>query len=48
MAEAAVHGYTIAFWWSAAIFAIGAVATALLLSSGVREQAPSAEPVLAH
>ena len=48
MAEAAVHGYTVAFWWSAAIFAVGAVATALLLSSGVREQAPGAEPVLAH
>ena len=48
MAEAAVHGYTTAFWWSAAIFAVGAVATALLLSSGVREPAPGAEPVLAH
>ena len=48
MAEAAVHGYTTAFWWSAAIFAVGAVVTALLLSSGVREPAPGAEPALAH
>jgi EmrB/QacA subfamily drug resistance transporter len=49
MAEAAVHGYTTAFWWSAAIFAVGAVASALLLRSGAATQpAPGAEPVLAH
>ena len=47
MAEAAVHGYTTAFWWSAAIFAVGAVATALLLSSGVPSEA-GAEPAFAH
>ena len=33
-AQAAVHGYTTAFWWSAAIFAVGAIVTALLLRSG--------------
>jgi hypothetical protein len=49
MAEVAVHGYTTAFWWSAAIFAVGAVVSALLLQSGVAEApAPGAEPVPAH
>jgi EmrB/QacA subfamily drug resistance transporter len=49
MAEAAVHGYTTAFWWSAAIFAVGAVVSAVLLRSGAAEElAPGAEPVLAH
>jgi EmrB/QacA subfamily drug resistance transporter len=49
MAEAAVHGYTTAFWWSAAIFAVGAVVSALLLQSGAaKAPAPGAEPVLAH
>jgi EmrB/QacA subfamily drug resistance transporter len=32
-AQAAVHSYSVAFWWVAAIFAAGAVITALLLSS---------------
>jgi EmrB/QacA subfamily drug resistance transporter len=40
-AEAAVHGYTTAFWWAAAIFAAGAVVCGLLLRSG----APALEPV---
>jgi EmrB/QacA subfamily drug resistance transporter len=31
-AEAAVHGYTTAFWWAAGILAAGAIATALLFS----------------
>ena len=49
MAEAAVHGYTTAFWWSAAIFAVGAVVSALLLQSGAAAApAPGAEPVPAH
>ncbi len=30
-ALAAVHGYTTTFWWSAAIFAAGAVISAFLL-----------------
>jgi MFS family permease len=37
-AQAAVEGYTTAFWWAAAIFAIGAVVTAGLLRSGVRPE----------
>jgi EmrB/QacA subfamily drug resistance transporter len=49
-AQAAVHGYTTAFMWSAAIFAIGALAAWLLLPSGVPEGEadPSAELVFAH
>src|SRR5919108_44652 len=35
MAEAAVHGYTTAFWWSAAIFAAGAGMCGLLMRPGV-------------
>jgi len=49
-AQAAVHGYTTAFAWSAAIFAVGALASWLLLPRGVAELAPdgSAELVFAH
>ena len=47
-ASAAVHGYTTAFWWSAAIFAIGGVVCGLLLKPGVQQVDPAAEPVLAH
>jgi EmrB/QacA subfamily drug resistance transporter len=32
---ATVHGYSIAFWWGAGIFAVGTVATFALLESGV-------------
>jgi EmrB/QacA subfamily drug resistance transporter len=32
---AAVHSYVVAFWWSAGIFAAGAVLTAMILRSGV-------------
>ena len=46
--QAAVHGYTTAFWWSAAIFAIGAIVCGLLLRPGVQVVDPAAEPVLAH
>jgi EmrB/QacA subfamily drug resistance transporter len=47
-AQAAVHGYTTAFAWSALIFAVGAVACGLLLRPGVPVIDPSAEPVMAH
>jgi EmrB/QacA subfamily drug resistance transporter len=40
VAQAAVHGYTTAFAWSAGIFAVGALASWLLLPSG----APALEP----
>jgi EmrB/QacA subfamily drug resistance transporter len=47
---AAVHGYTTAFVWSAAIFAIGALVSWALLSSGAPETDPetAAEVVFAH
>jgi hypothetical protein len=48
LAGAAVHGYTTAFWISAALFALGAVLTSPLLRSGVQEIEPGAAPVLAH
>jgi EmrB/QacA subfamily drug resistance transporter len=48
IAQAAVHGYTTAFYWSAAIFAVAAVVCTALLRGGVREPAQLGEPVLAH
>jgi len=47
-AQAAVHGYTTAFWWAAGIFAVGAVVAATLFRSGVPQVDPAAEPVVAH
>jgi EmrB/QacA subfamily drug resistance transporter len=48
IAQAAVHGYTTAFYWSAAIFAIAAVVCTALLRPGVHEPSLVGEPVLAH
>jgi MFS family permease len=47
--QAAVEGYTTAFWWAAAIFAVGALITGSLLRSGVRPEMAHrpAEPVAA-
>ena len=47
---AAVHGYTTAFLWSAAIFAIGGLVSWALLSSGAPEvdEDATAEVVFAH
>jgi EmrB/QacA subfamily drug resistance transporter len=47
-AQAAVHGYVAAFWWSAGIFAVGAIVCGLLLRSGAPQREPGAEPVLVH
>ena len=47
-AQAAVHGYTTAFWVAAAVFAIGAVVCGTLFESGARQVAPGGAPVLAH
>jgi EmrB/QacA subfamily drug resistance transporter len=49
-AQAAVEGYVTAFWWAAAIFAVGAVVCGALLRSDVRvpaHGAVDAEPVAA-
>jgi EmrB/QacA subfamily drug resistance transporter len=47
--QAAVEGYTTAFWWAAAIFAVGALVTGSLLRSGVHAEAAHGvvEPVAA-
>jgi EmrB/QacA subfamily drug resistance transporter len=48
--QAAVEGYITAFWWAAAIFAVGALVTGALLRSDARvpvHSAPEAEPVAA-
>jgi EmrB/QacA subfamily drug resistance transporter len=34
-ANAAIHSYTVAFWWAAAIFTVGAAISALVLRPGV-------------
>ncbi len=48
LSEAAVHGYTTAFGWSAGIFVLGALACGLLLPYRVAEVDPDAEPVFSH
>jgi EmrB/QacA subfamily drug resistance transporter len=55
LAQAAVHSYTTAFWWSAGVFALGAVIAFALFPAGkrtpqqAREDAERlGEPVLAH
>ena len=45
--HATVHGYTTAFAWSAAIFAVGAVLAAVVYPHRVARGAPAAEPALA-
>ena len=46
--QAAMHGYTTAFWCSAAVFVVGAVACGLVFRSGVPQLALAAEPAMAH
>ena len=46
--QAAMHGYTTAFWCSAAVFVVGAVACGLTFRSGVPQLALGAEPAMAH
>lgn len=54
IAAASVHGYTVAFWYSAGIFLIGAIAAALMLRGGVEDVQPGAvapsesAPAIAH
>ena len=47
-AEAAVAGYTTAFWWAAGIFGLGAVTCGLLLRHGAVAVDPDAATVIAH
>jgi predicted MFS family arabinose efflux permease len=46
-ADAAVHGYTVAFWIAAGVFAAGAVIVGLTMRS-IKVEAPAGEPVVAH
>ncbi|WP_432542836.1 MFS transporter [Kineococcus sp. SYSU DK002] len=48
LAQAAVASYHTAFWWSAGLFAAGAVVTLLLLRPGAPVVDPDAAPVVAH
>jgi hypothetical protein len=48
LAQAAVHGYTTAFYWSAAIFVVAAVVCTALLRPGVAAPQAAGEPVFAH
>jgi MFS family permease len=46
LAQAGLKGYSTAYWWSAGIFAIGLVVTALLYRRGVPQQDENAAPVV--
>ena len=46
-ADAAVHGYTVAFWVAAGVFAAGAVIVGLTMKS-IRVSEHAGEPVVAH
>jgi EmrB/QacA subfamily drug resistance transporter len=48
LAQAAVHGYTTAFWISAGIFAAGALLAGALVRPGVPVAGPEAPPAFAH
>lgn len=44
-AHAAVHSYTMAFWWAAGVFTLAAVLTAAFLRSGVAQTHEANESV---
>ena len=44
VAQAAVHGYTVAFWWAAGIFLLGAIVSGTLLRPGVAMVGAEAQP----
>jgi hypothetical protein len=47
VANAQIHSYTVAFWWAAAIFAVGAVVCGLIIRSGKPDPIdPNAAPVV--
>ena len=45
-ANALVHSYITTFWWSAGIFAVGAVVCFLMIRPGVQTPDPDAAPVV--
>ena len=42
-----MHGYTVAFWVAAGVFAFGAVVVGVLMRS-IKIQQPAGEPAVAH
>ena len=46
-AQAAVHGYTVAFWWAAGIFLLGAIVSGTLLRPGAAVALAEAQPAVA-
>jgi MFS family permease len=46
-AQAAVHGYTVAFWWAAGIFLLGAIVAGTLLRPGAAVALAEAQPAVA-
>src|SRR4051794_29534138 len=47
LGEAAVHGYTVAFWVAAGVFAFGAVVVGTMMRS-IKVAQPAGEPAVAH
>ncbi|NMO00514.1 DHA2 family efflux MFS transporter permease subunit [Gordonia sp. TBRC 11910] len=47
-AQAAVHSYTTAFWWAAAIFAIGGLLAGTVMRSGTLPDTPEGAVAMAH
>ena len=47
MADAAVHGYTVAFWVAAGVFAFGAIVVGTLMRS-IRVKEQAGDPAMAH
>jgi EmrB/QacA subfamily drug resistance transporter len=47
LTDAAVHGYVVAFWVAAGVFALGAVVVGLIVPS-IRIAEPAGEPAVAH
>jgi EmrB/QacA subfamily drug resistance transporter len=45
--DAAVHGYTVAFWIAAGVFAVGALIVGTTMRS-IKVEEPAGEPVVAH
>jgi hypothetical protein len=51
VAAASAHGYATAFWWSAALLAVGALLSWALIERGrpaTADDAQTAQPVMAH
>jgi hypothetical protein len=47
-AKAAVHSYTVSFWWAAGIFVVGALISAMMLRPDVPQYSEDAAPAALH